>query len=167
MANVKAYSELWSTVDKQNAAFQLTINQLKNYQDSIIRKLDDTRKELKIKDKNVQSLHYITSTITKTDTILLKDTIFKEPSFKLDSIIGDQWYQVELGLEYPSQIRIKPSFKSEKHIIVSKKRETVNPPKKFFLLRWFQKKHTVLKVDVVERNPYIQDNDNRYIEVIK
>ena len=64
-------------------------------------------------------------------------------------------------------VAVKPEFKSEKHIIVSTKKETVNPPKKFFLFRWFQKKMKVLHVDVVEKNPYVDGETSRYVEIIK
>ena len=145
----------------------MTISQLESYKDSVFMELDKTRKELKIKDKSLKSLQHVTSSFSKTDTIILRDTLFKEPSFALDTIIGDEWYRLELGLRHPSMVAVKPQFKSEKHIIVSSKKETVNPPKKFFLFRWFQRKHHVLNVDVVEKNPYIQDANSRFIEVIK
>jgi hypothetical protein len=81
--------------------------------------------------------------------------------------MGDKWYQLSLGLEYPSMITVKPYFKSEKHIVVSSKKETVNPPKKFFLFRWFQKKHVIIHVDVIEKNPYVSDENSRYVEIMK
>lgn len=167
MANVKAYDELLGKANDRNVAYQLTIDQLNSYQDSILRELNVTKKELDIKDKNIKTVQYIHSVYTKTDTITLRDTLFREPALSVDTIIGDEWYNVELGLRYPSFISISPSFKSEKHIFVHTKKETVNPPKKFFLFRWFQKKHKVLKVDVVEKNPYILEGDSRYIEIIK
>ena len=167
MANIKAYDSELSGLKEKSTAYQLTINQLKYSKDSVLKKLEETRKELKIKDKNVQSVQYIESTFTKTDTILMRDTLFKEPSLSLDTLFGDRWYKIRLGLHYPSSITIQPEFKSEKHIIVSTKKETVNPPKKLFLFRWFQKKHTVLKVDVVEKNPYIDNSNSRFIKVVR
>lgn len=54
-ANMKAYnSQLNSMLSKEkghSAALQLTIDQLHYFQDSITKKLDETRKELKIKEK--------------------------------------------------------------------------------------------------------------------
>ena len=47
------------------------------------------------------------------------------------------------------------------------KKETVNPPKKFFLFRWFQKKHKIIQVDVIEKNPYVQNEVSRYIEIVR
>ncbi len=102
-----------------------------------------------------------------TDTIIVKDTLFRDPTISIDTTLLNEWYSVNVNLQYPSKIIVAPSFKSKKYIIVSSRKETVNPPKKFFLLRWFQKKHTVLQVDVKENSPYITDGDSRYIEILK
>lgn len=167
MANIKAYDSELSESNDKNVAYQLTIDQLNSFQDSILGKLNETKKELKIKDKKIQSLQYVESNFSVVDTLILPDTIFKEPTFAMDTLLGDEWYSVGLKLEYPSLISVNPEFKSEKHIIVSTKRETINPPKKFFLLRWFQKKHNVLQVNIEEKNPYIQNTYSKYVEVIK
>ncbi len=167
MANVKNYDLLLSKEGKKNSTLQLTIAQLNSCQDSIIKELNATRKELKIKNSKVNSMQYIASDFTKVDTLILKDTLFKEPSISVDTILQDDWYKLQLGFKYPSMIIVKPVFKSEKHIIVSSKKETVNPPKKFFLFRWFQKRHIVLHIDVVEKNPYVLNEQNRYIEIVK
>ena len=171
-ANVKAYSEELSSSKNKNTALQLSVDQLKYFNDSVLQALDDTRKELKIKDKNLKALQAISSKFTKRDTIRIPgDTIFREPSFALDTLVrdewGGEWYTLRLGLKYPSMVTVEPEFKSDKHIIVSSKKETVNPPKKFFLFRWFQRKHTVLHIDVIERNPYVKSENSKYIEIIK
>lgn len=166
-ANMKAYDAQLAAEGKKNIALQLTIDQLGYFKDSVLQELDNTRKELKIKDKNLKALQSVSSSFSKPDTIILKDTLFKEVSLDVDTVLGDKWYNVRLGLKYPSIVAVKPYFKSEKHIVVSSKKETVNPPKKFFLLRWFQKRHTVLHIDVVERNPYVDDESSRYVEIIK
>lgn len=166
-ANVKSYSNLYDLGNKRSAALQLTIDQLSYFKDSVLQELDATRKELKIKDKNLKALQSISSSFSKKDTVYLDSIIFKEPSFALDTLIGDEWYSLRLGLKYPSMVAVKPEFKSKKHIVVSSKKETVNSPKKFFLFRWLQKKHVVVHIDVVERNPYVNDETNRYVEIIK
>ena len=166
-ANTKAYANLASNAEGKAVALQLTVDQLGYFKDSVLQELNDTRKELKIKDKNLKALQAISSGFTKKDTITLRDTLFKDTSVAIDTIIGDEWYSIRLGLKYPSMVAIQPYFKSKKHIIISSKKETVNPPKKFFLLRWFQRKHTVIHIDVVEKNPYVEDESSRYIEIIK
>lgn len=166
-ANVKAYSALNAQADEKNIALQLTVEQLGYFKDSVLQELDKTRKQLKIKNKNLKAVQSVSSVFTKTDTVTLRDTIFKEPTLSVDTVMGDKWYNVNIGLKYPSTITVKPYFKSEKHIIISAKRETVNPPKKFFLFRWFQRKHTVVHVDVVEKNPYVDAESSKYVEIVK
>lgn len=167
MGNVKAYSDQCSTLQSSNRAFKLTIEQLESSSDSIFQELDAARKELKIKDSKLQSMQYVSSSFAKADTIVLKDTILKDSTVEVDTLLSDEWYSVGVMLRYPSTIAVKPEFKSIKNIVVSVKRETVNPPKKFFLWRWFQKKHNVVRVDVVEKNPYVKDESNRYVEIVK
>ena len=166
-ANMKAYDTQLTAEGEKNMALQLTIDQLGSFKDSVLQELDNTRKQLKIKDKNLKALQAVSSSFTKKDTIQLTDTIFKNRSLALDTLIGDKWYILKLGLKYPSMIAVEPYFKSEKHIIVSSKKETVNPPKKFFFLRWLQRKHLILHIDVVEKNPYVNDEKSEYIEIIK
>lgn len=165
--NVKSYSEQFSSSEEKNRAFKLTVDQLKNSNDSIFKELDEARKELRIKDSKLKSLQYVSSDFSKTDTIYLTDTIFRDSKVNVDTLLSDDWYSIRVGLRYPSTVAVKPEFRSEKHIVVSTRRETVNPPKKFFLFRWFQKRHTVLNVDVVEKNPYVQKQTDRYVEIVR
>ena len=166
-ANMKAYDTQLAAEGEKNIALQLTVDQLGYFKDSVLQELDNTRKQLKIKDKNLKALQAVKSGFTKRDTITMRDTLFKETTLAIDTLIGDKWYNVRLGLKYPSMIAVQPYFKSEKHIVVSSKKETVNPPKKFFLFRWFQRKHYVIKVNVKEKNPYVEDESSEYIEIIK
>ena len=167
MSNVQVYSDKANGLDGKCTALKLTVEQLESYSDSVLEALNKTREELKVKDKNLKALQYIKTSFSKRDTITLRDTIFSDPAFSLDTTLSDEWYKMNLGLRYPSSITVEPEFKSEKHIIVSLKRQTVKPPKKCFLLRWFQKKMTVVHVDVEEKNPYMDNQVTRYIEIIK
>ena len=167
MENVKFYSGQFSASDSRNRAMRITTEQLKHSSDSILQKLNDARLELKVKDSRLQAMDYAAATFTKCDTITMRDTIFRDSCLDIDTVVSDRWYSLEASLKYPSTIAVKPEFRSEKFIVVSMKRETVNPPKKFFLLRWFQKKHNVLNVDVVERNPYVREQTHRFVEIVK
>ena len=164
--NQKAFIAENSSLKNENRVFKFTVEQLNYYSDSILQKMNDVRKELKIKDKNLKQLQYLLSVSTKKDTVLFTDTIFRDKSLALDTIIGDKWYNIRLGLKYPNLIYTEPTFTSEKYIIVNKKKETVNPPKKFFLFRWFQKKHWIMEVHIKEKNPYIKEIDNKFVEII-
>ena len=167
MSNQKAFITENSSLKDENRVFKFTVEQLNYYNDSILQKMNEVRKELKIKDKNIKQLHYLLSVSTKKDTVLFTDTIFRDKSLVLDTIIGDKWYNIRLGLKYPNLIYTEPTFTSEKYIIVNKKKETVNPPKKFFLFRWFQRKHWVMEVHIKEKNPYIKEVNNKFVEIIE
>lgn len=165
--NVKSYGELFSSTDSKGRAFRLTVEQLESSRDSIFQELRKAKDELKIKDSRLQSLQYMSSTYSRSDTITLTDTLFRDPKLELDTLVSDEWYSMRLGMKYPSAIMVQPEFRSERSVVVSMKKETVDPPKKFFLLRWFQKKHYVVNVDVIEKNPYVRDMNNRYVEIIR
>lgn len=167
VSNQKASIAENSSLKDENRVFKFTVEQLNYYNDSVLQKMNDVRKELKIKDKNIKQLQYLLSVSTKKDTVLFTDTLFRDKELALDTIIGDKWYNIRLGLKYPNLIYTEPTFTSEKYIIVNKKRETVNPPKKFFLFRWFQKKHWVMEVHIKEENPYIKETNNKFVEIIE
>ena len=167
VSNEKAFIAENSSLKEENRVFKFTIEQLNYYNDSILQKMNEVRKELKIKDGNLKQMQYLLSEATKKDTIVFRDTLFRESILDIDTLIGDKWYNIRLGLKYPNLITTNPTFISEKYIIVNKKKETINPPKKFFLFRWFQRKHWVMEVNVVEKNPYIKESNNRFIEFYK
>lgn len=165
--NEKAFINENSGLKDQNRAFQFTIDQLEYFNDSLIIKMNEVRKELKIKDDNLKQMQYLLSEAQKKDTVVFRDTLFREPTLKIDTLLGDRWYQMKLGLRYPSTIITEPKFVSEKYIIVDYRKETIDPPKKCFIARWFQKKHKVVEVNVVEKNPYIENKQQRFIEIVE
>lgn len=167
ISNEKAFIAENSSLRDENRVFKFTTEQLNYYNDSILEKMNEVRKELKIKDDNLKQMQYLLSEATKKDTIVFRDTLFREPALNIDTLVGDKWYQMKLGLRYPSTIITEPEFVSEKYIIADYRKETVNPPKKCWLLRLFQKKHTILEVNVIEKNPYIENKNSKFIEVIK
>ena len=156
-----------NTLSSKNIAYQLTIEQLSYFNDSITNKLDSVRKDLKIKDNNIKQLQYILSEASKKDTIIFSDTIFIDNNLNIDTTLEDKWYTLNLELKYPNIIMAEPTFISEKYIVSSYRKETINPPKKCKFLRIFQKKHKVIEVEVVDNNPYIINKKQKFIEIIK
>ena len=167
MSNQKAFIAENSSLKEENRVFKFTVEQLNHYNDSILQKMNEVRKELKIKDRDLKQMQYLLSEAQKKDTIIFRDTLFREPTLKVDTLLGDKWYQMKLGLRYPSTIITEPKFISEKYIIAVYKKETINPPKKCTIVRWFQKKHKIIEVEVVEKNPYIENKQQRFIEIVK
>lgn len=167
MSNQKAFIAENSLLKEENRIFKFTIEQLNHYNDSILQRMNEVRKELKIKDRDLKQMQYLLSEAQKKDTIVFRDTLFREPTLKIDTLLGDRWYQMKLELRYPSTIITEPKFVSEKYVIVDYKKETINPPKKCAIARWFQKKHKVIEIEVVEKNPYIENKQQRFIEIVK
>ena len=102
----------------------------------------------------------------KTDTIQMPDTIFV-PEAHVDTLIGDKWYNLRLRLDYPSTIVASPTFNSEQYVVINSKKEYNKKPSKIFFIRWFQKKHTVVEVNVEEKSPYITNKENKFIKILK
>ena len=165
-ANVKAYVAENSGLKYDKQVMQLSVSQLKYFKDSITVKMDSVRKVLKVKDSQIKSLQYYKENYFKSDTISINDTIFVK-DLKIDTTLQDKYYKLRLQFAYPNKVIVEPTFTNEKYIIVEAKKETINPPNKFCVFRWFQKKHTVLKIDVVDSNPYSTVQKQRFIEIIK
>ena len=98
ISNQKAFIAENSSLKNENRVFKFTIEQLNYYNDSILQKMNDVKKELKIKDKDLKQMQYLLSEATKKDTIVFRDTLFKEPTLDIDTLIGDKWYNIRLGL---------------------------------------------------------------------
>lgn len=165
--NIKAYDTQLSGLEGDNRVLKLTVEQLNYFNDSIIKKMKVVQKELEIKDKRLQQLQYEASHAQRADTIILKDTLFRDPQLRLDTIVGDKWFKTNLHLEFPSTIALKPEIELERYTFINGKRETVNPPKKFWLFRLFQRKHIVVEVNVREMNPYVKNKTQRFIQIIE
>lgn len=166
-SNVKALVSLNDSLKLNTYVLSLNIDELNNSRDSLIMRVNELRKENNIKDKAIKALEYQVSHASKTDTIIFRDTLFRDPELKIDTSLVDKWYNLKLHLEYPSEIVVNPSFKSERTVMMSLKRETVKPEKKCWFLRLFQKRHDVMVVDVREENPYINIEEQRYIKIIE
>jgi len=165
-SNNKAYQALSDSLLDKNVYFQFTVAQLMHQKDSVTEKLKYTLEELKIKDKNIKSLEYLNSLVQKTDTLVLHDTIFRQ-NYKLDTLIQDEWSSLKLHLQYPNELSTSYNFRNETIVVASQCKETIDPPKKFFLLRWFQKKHTIIKVDVTQNNPHCTEDKFIHYDIIK
>ena len=166
-SNEKAFIEENNELKDRNLAFKFTIDQINYLNDSLITKMNEVRKELKIKDKDLKQMQYLLSTAQKTDTIVFRDTLFRDRNLQIDTLLGDSWYNIKLGLSYPNLITTTPTFKSEKYIVTSSRKETIKPPKKCAIARWFQKKHKVVEVIIHEKNPYITNKEERFIEIVE
>ena len=164
-SNIKAY-ELENLALKDNTIeFQYTIEQLNHSKDSLNQKINKLRKDLKIKDKDIQKLQYVLSENQKKDSIIVHDTLFIE-KVKIDTTLSDDWSKLHLQLEFPNKIVTEYSFKNESLVTTYLKKETIKPPHKCIFVRWFQKKHKMIYVEVNEQNPYCEIKEQKFINII-
>ena len=163
--NIKAY-ELENLALKDNTIeFQYTIEQLNHSKDSLNQKINKLRKDLKIKDKDIQKLQYVLSENQKKDSIIVHDTLFTE-KIKIDTTLSDNWSKLHLQLEFPNKVVTEYSFKNESLVTTYLKKETIKPPHKCIFVRWFQKKHKMIYVEINEQNPYCEIKEQKFINII-
>lgn len=127
--NNKAYEAERDSLRKNAIQFQFTVDQLNYSKDSLVNRLNELRKQLKIKDKEISELQYFASTTQKVDTVFVRDTIFKV-GVTLDTLIKDDWSKLAIHAEYPNIISADYSFKNSTVVVMHDSRVTVDPPKK-------------------------------------
>lgn len=164
--NNKAYERENSALNGKLIEFQLTADQLNASNDSLVQKLNTVRKQLGIKDKQIDHLQYLVSQNQKKDTVFLKDTIFQK-GVAIDTTLMDEWSSLKLHAEYPNIIGVDYSFKNSTAIVAHTSRVTVDPPKKCWIGRLFQEKQDIVEVEVVQENPYCETKSEKFIKVIQ
>lgn len=165
VTNIKAYELENSALKDDTIEFQYTIEQLNYSKDSLNQRINKLRKELNIKDKDIQKLQYIVSENQKKDSIVVRDTVFIK-GVKVDTTLTDDWSKLHLQLKYPNTVIADYSFKNESLVTTYLKKETLNTPHKCAFIRWFQKKHKVIHVEINEQNPYCETKEQRFINII-
>ena len=180
IAKLEGYETNWIALSNENnknakssKLYEFKLSQLKYINDSLMNAMDSVRKSLNIKDKNTKGLGYVKSTILIHDTVLVNRIRDGDNSISIDTTINKKWYQIQLDYrgskcnECKDTLIVSPKVTSEKYVVISTQKEYVDTPKKFWIQRIFQKKDEVIDVKVIETNPYIYSNENRFVKVIK
>ena len=165
--NIETLLHTRDTLEISNRALLINTDLLNDSNDSLIRELNKIRKDIKIKEKEIESLHKINLIGNKKDSLIVKDTIFRDKLINIDTTIRDKWGAVNIKLEYPSTIKVDMTMMSDLSIFTYNRKEPIKKPKKTKLGRFFQKKRKVLEVEVVENNPNIVIKQNKFIKIIK
>lgn len=160
--NFKALNLEKDSLSKAAIAYRFSVEQLEYINDSIIEDLNNTRKQLQIKDKEILQMQSIKSEIRTKDSVFIKDTIFRDNFIKLDTVITDKWHTVAISLQ-PSKLTIDAKYRSELQVFAKSSKEIMGTPKKCFIGRWFQKKHKVIRVDVIDKNPNATITEKKFI----
>ena len=106
--NFNALENEYNNISSRNIEYKMNIAQLSTSLDSLNMKMNEVRRELKVKDSEIRRLGYIASIATKTDTIVVKDTIFNN-DVNIDTLITDgEWYKLHLHFSYPNEVVVSP-----------------------------------------------------------
>lgn len=163
--NVKAYASLNDSITQNNRVFSLKIEDLTRLNDSLFLEMKSVSNRLKMREDRIRQMQYMMDSYNKTDTVIVRDTIFRETGFKLDTLFGDEWGKTRLQLEHPNTIIVCHSYTNKKHVIFASYKEPVKG-RKWFLPRWFTRKRTYVEATVVDENPYVETKETRFIECL-
>ena len=122
-------------------------------------------KKDKINERKISALYYMVDSLSKVDTITIKDTIFQK-NVDIDTTLKYVDYSLRLQLKYPGTIITTPLFINEKLVKFKSTKETIEK-KKIWPLYYFQKKHTIVEVTITDSNPFIKPGPNKFIHIIK
>ena len=152
--NFKALNLELDETKNQAIMYKFNVEQLEYLNDSIITDLNNARRELGIKDKQLKQLQNIRTEATMKDSVFVRDTIFREGFVKLDTLMGNEWMNVRAVLEYPNKVAISANYKSDLNVYAFTAKEVIGTPKKCAIGRMFQKKHKLIRVTVIDKNPH-------------
>lgn len=162
--NYKYYQQLNSSNNAQQRTLQLKIEDLQNSNDSLLTTLDNTRKQLNIKNSNLQQAQVINTEMKDTTKveIFTKDVDFKE-ELKLNPL-------TTIIVERKDSILTTIlDIKNQQILFVEETKEYRNKYKSWFqrLFKFDFKKDKVRKYQIHNSNPLIQVTDTRIIEIVK
>lgn len=160
--NFKALTLERDSIKKEAIAYKFSVEQLEYLNDSIIDNLNDMRVKLNIKENQLLQMQNIKTEVTIRDSVFFKDTVFKTSFVKIDTVISDDWHSLAISLD-KNKLNIETKYRSDLCVFAKNSREILGTPKKCAVGRWFQKKHDVIRVEVIDRNPYSIIKEQKFV----
>ena len=161
--NFKALNLENDKLNKEAIAYKFDIEQLEYINDSIIRDLNNTRRELGIKDDQIKQMQSIKTEVIIKDSVYFRDTVFRDNFIRIDTTLRSKWYNANIKLEYPNKLGLIMTYKSDLNVFAYSSKEILGTPKKCWLGRMFQKKHNVIRVAVKDSNPYCEIKEKKFV----
>ena len=158
--NTLFYQEQLSDKDKEIRTLNLTIDEFKNTNDSIIQNIVNIQKELKIKDKELKQAQSQNQEINIDTTIVVGDKDF-EKEIKHNELTS------LIIIKKDSILTAKISIQNTQTLFISIKREYKNQYKNWFrrLIHFDFKKRDVYKYQIHNSNPLIEVKETRLITI--
>lgn len=158
--NTLFYQEQLSDKDKEIRTLNLTIDEFKNTNDSIIQNIVNIQEELKIKDKELKQAQSQNQEINIDTTIVVGDKDF-EKEIKPNELTS------LIIIKKDSILTAKISIQNAQTLFISNKREYKNQYKNWFrrLIHFDFKKRDVYKYQIHNSNPLIEVKETRLITI--
>lgn len=158
--NILYYQEQQDTLQNDNRVLRLTVDEFKDSKDSIVQQLNNVRKELNIKDKQLEQAQSQTQQIIVDTAIVVKENNFKE-------VIKPNELTSIIIAKTDSILTAKIDIKNEQTLFIQSKREYKRQYKNWFrrLLRFDFKKQTVFKYQIYNSNNIIKITDTKLVTI--
>ena len=159
--NIQAYEQLVTNKEQTNTVLQLTINELNNSKDSLIQEIQQTKKKLNIKNKNLVQAQVINTVIKDTVTkVITVDRNFNE-TLKINPLTTIKVSRTD------SILMAKIDIQNQQILFIEEKKVYKNKYKNGWIRFWHfdWKKIRVRKYQIQNSNPLIRVTDTRIIEV--
>ncbi len=157
---VVSYKDKFGRMHSETIEQNKTIDELKNSKDSASIAFIQYLKDSKIKLKNVTGTGTISTSLVSEKQIAFnsKDTIID---------LSEKPHLTEIITIKDNNLSRYLKITNKQDLVHHTKRETIKPPKKFFLARWLQKRHDVTYVDIMNSNPLITTTNQKFVIVTK
>ena len=159
--NIQAYEQLVTNKEQTNTVLQLTINELNNSKDSLIQEIQQTKKKLNVKNKNLVQAQVINTVIKDTVTkVITVDRNFNE-TLKINPLTTIKVSRTD------SILTAKIDIQNQQILFIKEKKVYKNTYKNGWIRFWHfdWKKIRVRKYQIENSNPLIRVTDTRIIEV--
>lgn len=162
--NSNYYEALAAAKDSENRTLQLTSDQLATSKDSIIQQLNEVKKKLKIKDKELESAHVINTEVKDTTSVDIKT---KDIDFTKEVILNPLTKITVIRKD--SVLTTLLDLKNQQILFIEEKKEYRRKYKNGWRRFWkFDfKKDNVKRYQIENSNNLIKVTDTRVIELKK
>jgi regulator of replication initiation timing len=162
-SNVTYYQNLVSNKVDENRVLQLSINDFKQSNDSLLTELSKTKDQLKIKDKQLNEVTSVTTVLT--DTIV--ETISIDRDFDVELKPNDQTI-IKIS-RVGEQLTCIPTIYNRQDLFVTEEKVYRNKYKNKFsrFIHFDFKKDKVLQYKISNSNDAIQVLDTRIVRISK
>lgn len=162
--NSRQYESLLNQNKNDNRVLQLTINDFKNSNDSLINVIDNQRKKLSIKDKELEKAMSVKTVLRDTITQIIP---VKEKNFLVE-LKPNQLTTIKIQ-RVDSILTCIPEIYNTQDLFIYSRKEYRNKRKNFFdrLIHFDFKKDKIERYQIINTNNLIQVEDTRIINISK